>query len=107
MMISKFQYFRRAFQIAWVCFRNLAQILLARLGWAQTVAGPDRLRLLLEELGGSLLKFGQILSLQIDTLPRAYCDALLNLLDRVPSFGWEEVRQVFAEELGKSPEELY
>ncbi|MBI3934232.1 MAG: AarF/ABC1/UbiB kinase family protein [Acidobacteria bacterium] len=107
MMISKFQYFRRAFQIAWVSFRNLAQIVLARLGLAPTVAGPDRLRLLLEELGGSLLKFGQILSLQIDTLPRAYCDELLNLLDRVPPFSKEEVRKVFAEELGNPPEALF
>ena len=106
-MISKFQYLRRAIQIAWVCFRNLAQIVLGRLGLARTVAGPDRLRLLLEELGGSFLKFGQILSLQIDTLPREYCDALLNLLDRVPPFSREEVGKVFAEEFGNAPEALF
>src|SRR3990167_9229215 len=106
-MISKFQYLRRAIQMGWVCFRNLAQIVLGRLGLARTVAGPDRLRLLLEELGGSFLKFGQILSLQIDTLPREYCDALLNLLDRVPPFGKEEVRQIFQQEFGNAPEALF
>ncbi|MBI2820371.1 MAG: AarF/ABC1/UbiB kinase family protein [Acidobacteria bacterium] len=106
-MMSKFQYLLRAFQIAWVCLRNLLQIVLARLGLAQAVAGPDRLRLLLEELGGSFLKFGQILSLQIDTLPREYCDALLNLLDRVPPFTKGEVWKVFAEELGNTPDNLF
>src|SRR3990167_8944507 len=106
-MISKFQYLRRAIQMGWVCFRNLAQIVLGRLGLARTVAGPDRLRLLLEELGGSFLKFGQILSLQIDMLPREYCDALLNLLDRVPPFSREQVRQVFEEDRGTAPERLF
>ena len=48
--------------------------------------GPTLLRDFFESLGGSFLKFGQILSLQIDTLPREYCDALLSLLDQVPPF---------------------
>jgi ubiquinone biosynthesis protein len=65
------------------------------------------LRLLLEELGGSYLKFGQILSVQVDSLPREYCKALLNLLDRVPPFRKAEVHQVFLQEFGRPPEELY
>jgi ubiquinone biosynthesis protein len=106
-MMRQLQYFIRAAQIAWVCLRNLAQIGLSRVRLARSVPGPERLRLLLEELGGSFLKFGQILSLQIDSLPREYCDALLNLLDRVPPFGREQVERVFREELGKSPRDLY
>src|SRR5215471_2984907 len=69
--------------------------------------GPDLLREFFEKLGGSFIKFGQILSLQIDALPREYCDALLNLLDRVPPFNREEVQQVFAEELHSAPDELF
>jgi len=106
-MISSLQYFYRAFQIAWVCLRNLAEILISRVGIGRVISGPERLRLLLEELGGSFLKFGQILSLQIDTLPREYCDALLNLLDRVPPFRRDEVKRIFYEEMGTSPEELF
>lgn len=106
-MISRFQYAHRAAQIALVCLRNLVQILLSRVGLAESRPGPERLRGVLEELGGSLLKFGQILSLQIDTLPREYCDALLSLLDRVPPFPREQLRQVFVGEWSKPPEELY
>src|SRR5204863_2408905 len=45
--------------------------------------GPELVRGIFEKLGGSFIKFGQILSLQIDSVPREYCDALLALLDRV------------------------
>src|SRR5437667_4298701 len=73
----------------------------------QPTHGPDLLREIFEKLGGSFIKFGQILSLQIDTLPREYCDALLALLDRVPPFPAEEVDRVFFETLRASPRDLY
>jgi ubiquinone biosynthesis protein len=69
--------------------------------------GPELLRDLFERLGGSFLKFGQILSLQIDTLPREYCDALLALLDQVPPFPAEHVERIFQETLQASPRDLY
>jgi ubiquinone biosynthesis protein len=106
-MIARLPYLRRALQIGWVSFRNLWQVLLERLGLREPLPGPVRLRLMLEEMGGSFLKFGQILSLQIDTLPREYCDALLNLLDRVPPFSRDDVWRVFAEELRSAPEDLF
>lgn len=99
-------YLTRALQVAWIAFRHVSG-----LAWdALRKKGPDgpvRMRLALEEMSGSFLKFGQILSLQVDTLPRAYCDALLDLLDRVPPFGEDAVRRVFREELGTLPDELY
>jgi len=69
--------------------------------------GPDLLRQALEQLSGSFVKFGQILSLQIDTLPREYCDSLLRLLDSVPPFQPREVDRVVREELGRPPGQLY
>jgi len=103
-MRTRLQYVRRALQIAWVGSRTLLEIARDRLRRRRGPTGPERLRRMLEELSGSFLKFGQILSLQIDTLPREYCDALLNLLDRVPPFPRDQVRKVFEEERGTPPE---
>ena len=104
---SRFAYSRRALRIIRTCLRNLVEIAYDRVRKRTGITGPKRLLRLFEELGGSLLKFGQILSLQVDTLPRPYCDALLDLLDRVPRFSASEVKQVFVEELGSPPEALF
>jgi ubiquinone biosynthesis protein len=77
-----------------------------RLGMAP-VAGPDRLRQALEELGGTFLKLGQMLALQPDILSLEYCDALFNLMDRVPPFGFSQVEEILREELGAGPDELF
>src|ERR1041384_2229488 len=105
-MRVQLQYARRALQIMRVSLRNLGEVLYDRIRGRSRMPGPERGRLMFEELSGSLLKFGQILSLQVDTIPRAYCDALLSLLDRVPPFSAAEVKWVFTEELGKPPETL-
>ncbi len=106
-MRVRLQYARRAVQIMRVSLRNVAEVLYDRIRGRSRIPGPERVRLMFEELSGSLLKFGQILSLQIDTLPREYCDALLSLLDRVPPFSAAEVKRILIEELGKEPESLY
>ncbi|HEY3132548.1 MAG TPA: AarF/UbiB family protein [Acidobacteriota bacterium] len=102
-----FQYITRAFQVAWVCLRHFSAMGRDRILKRPGIRGPERLRIALEEMSGSFIKFGQILSLQIDVLPREYCDALLDLLDRVPSFPPDQVRRVFVEEFGHPPEDLY
>lgn len=86
---------RQAAKFAWRRFRK------------QDPRGPELVREAFEELGGSFLKFGQILSLQIDTLPKEYCDSLLALLDRVPQFPPEQVDEVVREELSALPLEIY
>ncbi|MEM7588159.1 MAG: AarF/ABC1/UbiB kinase family protein, partial [Acidobacteriota bacterium] len=68
---------------------------------------PERLRSILEELGGTFLKLGQMLALQPDILPQQYCTELYRLLDRVPPFSTAGVEQVFVEELGRTPAELF
>jgi ubiquinone biosynthesis protein len=84
---------------------------LSRYGWrrlrGRPPQGPQLLQEFFEKLGGSFIKFGQILSLQIDSLPREYCDALLSLLDSVPPFPAEQVERVFMESLRASPRDLY
>ena len=64
------------------------------------LSGPERLFALLSELGGTFVKFGQMMALQPDILPRAYCDILMDLLDRMPSVAYDQVDATFAEENG-------
>lgn len=71
------------------------------------LTGPQRFRRLFEDLGGSFIKFGQMLALQPDIVSLEYCDELFNLLDRIAPFPFEHVEQTFREELGKPPAELF
>lgn len=71
------------------------------------LSGPERLRAVIEDIGGTFIKFGQILSLQPDILAPEYCTALFNLLDRVAPFDYKQVEKVFREELGRAPSEIF
>jgi ubiquinone biosynthesis protein len=68
---------------------------------------PQRLRLLLEALGGTFVKFGQVLALQPDILSPRYTEALFDLMDRMPPFAYAEVERLVREELGRSPLEVF
>jgi len=71
------------------------------------LSGPARLRVALEELGGSFIKFGQMLALQPDILSLEYCNGLFDLLDRITPFDYPEVEQIFLAEIGKPPVEIF
>jgi len=53
----------------------------------------ERIRLALEELGPTFIKFGQIMSLRPDLLPQELLDELAKLQDEVPPVGFNEVEQ--------------
>jgi ubiquinone biosynthesis protein len=101
-----FDFIARLWEVMSAALRWLFRLTHRRLRRAP-LEGPKLLRELCERLSGSFLKFGQILSLQIDSLPRAYCDELLALLDRVPAFPREHVDSVFLQEFKKLPSDLY
>ncbi|MEX2264135.1 MAG: AarF/UbiB family protein [Bryobacteraceae bacterium] len=101
-----FAYLARVIELMAV-LAQLGAVLLYRRLRKRPTEGPLLVREAFEKLSGSFIKFGQILSLQIDSLPREYCDALLALLDRVPQFPPEQVRQVFLDEFRAAPEDLY
>ncbi|HUP18517.1 MAG TPA: AarF/UbiB family protein, partial [Gemmatimonadota bacterium] len=86
-------------------------IALLGLGWrfwrSDPASRPRALRETLERLGGTFLKFGQVLALRPDVLPRPYCLELFRLLDRVPPFRYEEVRSIVRQELGAPPEDVF
>ncbi len=67
----------------------------------------ERIRLALEELGPTYIKFGQILSTRPDLIPVELVGELAKLQDHVPSFPYEEVEAIVEKELGSSPEDLF
>ncbi len=69
--------------------------------------GPEHLRMALEELGPTAIKFGQVLSSRPDILPPAYVQELEKLWDRVPPVPGSEVRARIEAELGRPIDELF
>jgi ubiquinone biosynthesis protein len=68
---------------------------------------PVKVRLMIEELGPTYVKVGQIVSSQASTIPSDWEVELERLQSDVPPFPNEQVRQIIIEELGAPPEEIY
>lgn len=66
-----------------------------------------RLRLTLERLGPTFIKFGQVLSVRPDLMPKSYIKELENLQDSVPPFSYDLVREQIKNELGNDIEEMF
>ena len=73
----------------------------------KTLTTAERLRLALEELGPTFIKFGQILSTRPDFLPPAFIKELEKLQDQVPSFDSFQAQKIIERELGKSINRLF
>jgi ubiquinone biosynthesis protein len=71
------------------------------------IPGPVRLKMALEKLGPTFIKFGQLLAMRPDLLPQEYCNELFGLLDEVSPFPYETVRGIVKAELGGDPEQLF
>ncbi len=69
-------------------------------------ATAARLRALLEDLGGTFVKFGQMLALQPDIVPHAAADELLNLLDRIAPVPFADVAATLERELGGAAQKI-
>ncbi len=60
-----------------------------------------RIRLVLEELGPSFVKLGQLMSTRADIFPPEYIAEFKKLQDMVPPVSYEEVKAVIERELGR------
>ncbi|MDQ6748850.1 MAG: AarF/ABC1/UbiB kinase family protein [Candidatus Dormibacteraeota bacterium] len=67
----------------------------------------DELRRILEELGPTYIKVGQLLSIRPDILPPEVLLALRGLRDEVTPVSFDEIRPVIEEDLGAPIEELF
>ncbi|NTV48459.1 MAG: AarF/ABC1/UbiB kinase family protein [Geobacteraceae bacterium] len=64
------------------------------------LTAAERMRLVLEELGPTFIKLGQILSTRPDVIPQSFVLEFEKLQDDVPSFPFEEVLAQISGELG-------
>ncbi|MCD4821653.1 MAG: AarF/ABC1/UbiB kinase family protein [Methanococcoides sp.] len=70
-------------------------------------SGPERVRKVLEELGPTYVKFGQLMSMRQDLIPKEYAEEFAKLQNEVPPFSFDEVERVVEEEFGKKIEEIF
>lgn len=61
---------------------------------------PEKLRLILEDLGPTYIKIGQIMSMHSDILPKKYCDELMKLRSDVKPMPFSEVSDVIEDSYG-------
>jgi ubiquinone biosynthesis protein len=97
-------------EIAGVLARHGFADLLQRTGLGSLVSGkrsddsernlPVRIRTVLEELGPTFVKLGQVLSTRADLLPADIVNELKQLQDNVPPLPFEEMRGAIETELG-------
>lgn len=112
---------RRLRQIAAVVLRHLVGSVIGLLGsekhWATRWVGhklgdrlhtpPEHLRLALEDLGTTFVKFGQILSTRGDLFSPDYQAELARLQDGAPPETVDAIRKVVVAELGRPIEEAF
>ncbi len=68
---------------------------------------PQRLRNVLQDLGPTFIKFGQILSTRHDRIPEDYIQEFSKLQDTVPPMPYSRVERIIEAELGGSPDTLF
>jgi ubiquinone biosynthesis protein len=73
----------------------------------EAVTMPVKLRMMLEELGPTYVKMGQIVSSQASVLPADWGMELAKLQSDVPPFPEKQVRERIIEELGAPPEKVF
>ncbi len=66
-----------------------------------------RLRRVMETLGATFVKFGQLLSLRYDVLPPEYCDEFSKLQDSVKPFPFSKAKVIIESELKKPLKEVF
>ncbi len=122
-MLRPPRHLRRYRQIAQVLARHGFGAALAQLGLGRRLGLPLRLlrrerppvavtpaqhlRLALEELGPTFIKFGQIISTRPDLLPPDFITELSRLRDDVPPEPWEPIKACIEEELEQPLEQLF
>lgn len=73
----------------------------------ETLTSAERVRMVLEELGPTFIKMGQILSTRPDLLPVEFIQELEKLQDHVPPFEFTQVETIIEKELGEPIDKIF
>lgn len=74
---------------------------------AKNGLSPERVRMILEDLGPTFVKMGQIMSKRTDILPKVYCVELEKLCEESKPLPIDEVVAVIEEQFGKPISDLF
>lgn len=89
-------------------FRIFMQELLFRnVDPVEKLSLPEKVRYMLQELGPTFVKFGQIVSSRAAQLPPEWLQELERLQSNVPPFPYEIAHKIIVRELGDEPEKLF
>lgn len=73
----------------------------------EPVISAEVLRKMLEKLGPTFVKLGQVLSLRADLVGEKISEELSKLQSDVTPFSWQEAQQILTKELGQKPERIF
>ena len=73
----------------------------------ERVEGPQRFRSMLEELGPTFIKFGQVLSTRPDLISPPYVRELKTLQDRCEALPFEDIQQAIHDGLGRDAADAF
>ncbi|MEW5921026.1 MAG: AarF/UbiB family protein [Bacillota bacterium] len=79
--------------------RHLPFSLIRKENNGKALSKAERFRLVLEELGPTFIKFGQLLSTRPDIIPRDYIEQLRLLQDHVQPFSFTRIKETVEKEL--------
>lgn len=68
---------------------------------------PQRVRRVLEDLGPTFVKLGQILATRVDLFEPEWLEEFARLQDHAPAVDWEQIEARLIEELGVHPDEIF
>jgi ubiquinone biosynthesis protein len=68
---------------------------------------PKRVRRLLEDLGPTFIKMGQLAGTRPDLVPKAFCDEFQNLYDKTKPTPYHRIEEVVEAELGRPIDEVF
>ncbi|BDG47372.1 AarF/ABC1/UbiB kinase family protein [Parageobacillus sp. KH3-4] len=123
MVGKRIRHMSRYRDIAIALIRHGFGIVVEEIGFAQFLSLPhkmffdakekdgkttgERIRLVLQELGPTFVKLGQIASTRPDLLPEEIIRELEKLQDQVSPFSFEEVRNIVQKELGADLNQIF